>query len=83
MRAKGRPKKIPGKTYPLYLSLSKEELHALLKLIAKNFDETDERLTEQDLIRKSLRDLLSREGLLPPAQISAGQRAVPPDKRVQ
>jgi hypothetical protein len=83
MPAKGRPKKIPGKTYPVYLSLPKDELHALLKLVAKHFDETDERLTEQDLIRKALRDLLNREGLLPPAQLSSSQPAPRPDKRVQ
>ena len=79
----GRPKKIPGKAHPVYLSLSKEELHGLLKLIAKRFDETDDRPTEQDLIREALRHLLVREGFLPSAQLSPTPPNAGANKRVQ
>jgi len=65
------------------VSLPKEELHGLLKLIAKRFDETEQRLTEQDLTREGIRMLLAAEGLMKPAPPETVHASAGRDKRVQ
>jgi hypothetical protein len=83
MASRGRPKKILGRGHDIYVQLSKEELHGLLRLIAKRFDEKETEPSKQDLIREAVRDLLLRESLLPVETHAAVPAPVSRDKRLQ
>jgi hypothetical protein len=61
---RGRKRKIDGKPYDVQLTVSREELQAILDLVSKRFRETGIEYTKQDLVREAVRLLCIREGVL-------------------